>query len=177
MIAAVLGDLHAGGAPDSSESVGLKDEPLRADWFSMMPKTTVFVPKRLTRSNKMPNRRRSTPRLLLVAVLVASFSVVPAAALAQDPLSDPSSAQYNAPIPGGNVAGTTGSGVAGEPASGVAGEPAAAGQATPGGGSSNNLGSLPFTGMDLIIVAGVALLLTGTGVALRRLSVPREPRV
>jgi hypothetical protein len=126
----------------------------------------------------MPNRRRSTPRLLLVAVLVASFSVVPAAALAQDPLSDPSQAQYNAPIPSGNVAGTTGSGVAGEPAaSGVAGEPAAAGQATPGGGSGNNLGSLPFTGMDLIIVAGVALLLTGTGFALRRLSVPREPRV
>jgi hypothetical protein len=128
---------------------------------------------------KMPPKlRRSSPALLLVAVLVASFSVVPAAALAQDPLSDPSSAQYNAPIPGGGVAGTTGGGVAGEPAAGVSGQPPAAGEATPPGrGSSSNLGSLPVTGMDLIIVAGVALLLTGTGFALRRLSMPREPRV
>jgi hypothetical protein len=31
--------------------------------------------------------------------------------------------------------------------------------------------------MDLIILAGVALVLTGTGLALRRLSMPREPRV
>jgi hypothetical protein len=125
----------------------------------------------------MPKLRRSSLGLLLVAVLVASFSVVPAAALAQDPLSDPSAAEYNAPIPSGGVAGTTGGGVAGAPSGGVAGQPAAAGEATPpGGGSSNNLGSLPFTGMDLIIVAGAALLLTGTGFALRRLSMPREPR-
>ena len=126
----------------------------------------------------MPNLRRSSPGLLLVAVLVASFSVVPAAALAQDPLSDPSSAQYNAPISSGGVAGNTGGGVAGEPAAGVCGQPAAVGEATPpgGGGSSSNLGALPFTGMDLSIVAGVALLLIGTGFALRRLSMPPEPR-
>jgi hypothetical protein len=128
---------------------------------------------------KMPNLRCSNFGLLAVAAIVVSFSVVPAAALAQDPLSDPSSANYNAPIPSpGGVAGTTG---AGQSEPGAQSEPAAqsaAGQATPGGqGSSSNLGSLPFTGMDLIIVIGVALALTGTGFALRRLSAPGMRRV
>jgi hypothetical protein len=125
---------------------------------------------------QMPNLRRSNLGLLAVAAIVASFSVVPAAALAQDPLSNPSHAMYNAPIPGGGVAGANGAGQsAGQPAPAAQ---SAAGQATPGGqGSNSNLGSLPFTGMDLIILAGVALALTGTGLALRRLSMPRGPRV
>ncbi len=42
-------------------------------------------------------------------------------------------------------------------------------------GLSSQIGSLPFTGMDLIILAGVALVLTGTGFALRRASMPRSP--
>jgi hypothetical protein len=124
---------------------------------------------------KMPNLRCSNFGLFAVVAMVASFSVVPAAALAQDPLSDPSAAEYNAPIPSaGGVAGTTEAGQSGPAAQ------SAAEQATPGGkgpSPSSNLGSLPFTGIDLIILAGVALLLTGTGFALRRLSMPREPRV
>ncbi len=44
-----------------------------------------------------------------------------------------------------------------------------------GTGLNATIGSLPFTGMDLLIVAGVAFLLTGTGFALRRLSTPKGP--
>lgn len=44
-------------------------------------------------------------------------------------------------------------------------------------GLESKVGSLPFTGWDLIILAGVAMVLTGTGFALQRLSSPRAPRV
>lgn len=70
--------------------------------------------------------------------------------MAQDSNSDPSSAQYQPPIPDAS----SGSGQS---------------------GLNSNIGSLPFTGMDLLIVAGVAFVLTGTGFALRRLSTPRPP--
>ena len=41
-------------------------------------------------------------------------------------------------------------------------------------GGEKRIGSLPFTGMDLLVVSGVALVLTGTGLALRRFSTPRR---
>jgi hypothetical protein len=44
-------------------------------------------------------------------------------------------------------------------------------------GLNARVGSLPFTGWDLIILGGVTLVLSGTGVLLRRLSVPRAPLV
>ena len=102
-------------------------------------------------------------RVFAVLGVTAAFLAVPAAALAQ---SDPTSAQYSPPIPQQGVAG----GAQGGQAGGSGGS----------GGSSglnSNIGSLPFTGMDLIIVAGVAFVLTGTGFALRRLSTPRGPWV
>ena len=80
------------------------------------------------------------------------------AAIAQDAIDDPSSAQYDTPIPDSGTAGASASGGGGDAGDG-------------------NIGSLPFTGMDLIILAGVALVLTGTGFALRRLSTPRGPPV
>lgn len=40
-------------------------------------------------------------------------------------------------------------------------------------GLDANVGSLPFTGWDLIILAGIALVLSGVGFGLRRLSSPR----
>ena len=98
-------------------------------------------------------------KFIVVLGIVAAVLVVPGAALAQN---DPTSAQYNPPIPDSGVAG------------GAAG---GAGGGDSGGGLNSNIGSLPFTGMDLIIVAGVAFVLTGTGFALRRLSTPRGPRV
>jgi len=102
--------------------------------------------------------RRSRLGLLLIAAVVSVFAIVPMAA-AQDSTSDPSSAQYDTPIPDPSDTGSTS-------ASGSSGS-----------GLDSNIGSLPFTGLDLLIVAGVAFVLTGTGFALRRLSTPRGPSV
>src|SRR5688500_15222597 len=104
----------------------------------------------------MRKLRHSRIGLLLVLAALAAFTVVPAAAMAQGS-DDPSSAQYTPNIPSADEG-------AGDP-SGSA------------GGLDSQIGSLPFTGMDLIILAGVALVLTGTGFALRRLSTPRGSRV
>jgi hypothetical protein len=41
------------------------------------------------------------------------------------------------------------------------------------GGLRSNLGELPFTGLDLLILGGLAMVLLGTGMALRRLLAPR----
>ena len=100
---------------------------------------------------------------ILVLGIVAAFLAVPAAALAQ---GDPTSAQYKSPMPENDVAAVTGGGGSGGGAGGSGGSPS---------GLNSSIGSLPFTGIDLIIVAGVAFVLTGTGFALRRLSTPRGP--
>ena len=106
----------------------------------------------------MRNSWRSRISLLLIASFLAvAFASVPTA-IAQDSIDDPSSAQYDPPIPEGE-------GTAGGAASGGSGS-----------GLDSNIGSLPFTGMDLLIVVGVALLLAGTGFALRRLSSPPAER-
>jgi hypothetical protein len=115
--------------------------------------------------NSKHNRRFLA--LIGASLLVAAVVAVPSSAFAQDQLANPSAAQYE---PQSQVQGTTGSGGGGNGSS-----PAVASTPTGGGGSSQ-IGSLPFTGMDLGIVAGVALLLTGTGLALHRLSVPPNPR-
>ena len=101
----------------------------------------------------MLNSRRSRLASVFVVAIIAAFAAVPAYAQTTD---DPSSAQYGAQIPDSGTAGTAASGGSGDP-----------------GGLESSIGSLPFTGMDLLIVAGVALVLTGTGFALRRLSTPR----
>jgi hypothetical protein len=105
-------------------------------------------------------------RVFAVLGVSAVCLVGPAAALAQT--TGPTSAQYNPPIPQRGVAGGAQGGQAGT---------AGGGASAPSGGLNSNIGSLPFTGMDLIIVAGVAFVLTGTGFALRRLSTPRGPWV
>jgi hypothetical protein len=108
---------------------------------------------------RMTVRNRFTG-LALIAVVGALF-VGPATALAQDALSNPSAAQYE---PQSQVQGTTTTGSA------VANTPSSNG----GGGGT---GTLPFTGMDVLVLSVVALALIGTGVALRRLSTPKAPRV
>ncbi|MSO40414.1 MAG: hypothetical protein EXQ70_00675 [Solirubrobacterales bacterium] len=90
--------------------------------------------------------------LAVVSALVLGVAL-PGAAIAQNTLNDPTSAQYDPDIP-----------------------PSTSTEAGGGSGGADNIGSLPFTGMDLIILAGVALVLTGTGIALRRLSMPRGTR-
>jgi len=46
---------------------------------------------------------------------------------------------------------------------------------TEGGGLNDSVGSLPFTGLDVIAMLAVALTVTGLGLALQR-AVSREPR-
>jgi hypothetical protein len=115
-----------------------------------------------------PKQRLRSFSVMGAIMLVSAVLAVPGSAIAQDQLANPSAAQYE---PQGDVLGGTDSGSSGSSAS----APSVAG--TPTGGNGNGqIGSLPFTGMDLAIVAGVALLLTGTGLALHRLSVPPRPR-
>jgi hypothetical protein len=118
------------------------------------------------RRKKMKSKqRRRFIAMMGATLLVSAMLAVPGSAIAQDQLANPSSAQYE---PQGGVLGNSSSG-------GNGGSPSVSG--TPTGGNGNGqIGSLPFTGMDLAIVAGVALLLTGTGLALHRLSVPPRPR-
>jgi hypothetical protein len=44
-----------------------------------------------------------------------------------------------------------------------------------GSGLESEIGFLPFTGLDLMIVVGVAFIITGVGFMLRRLTEPRGP--
>ncbi len=96
-------------------------------------------------------------RLIMLGVC-APLLMAPATALGQDALSDPSAAQYvpQSQIEGTNINGPT------------------AGNSTAAPGTQNNgPGTLPFTGMDLAVVAGAAVLMIAAGFMLRRLSVPR----
>jgi hypothetical protein len=97
--------------------------------------------------------RHSRIGVVLVVALVAAFAVAPSA-VAQNSIDDPSSAQYDPPIPDNGTESSTGSGGGG------------------GGGLNATIGSLPFTGMDLLIITGVGFVLVATGFGLRRLSNP-----
>ena len=99
--------------------------------------------------------------LALIAVVGALF-IGPASAFAQDSLANPSAAQYE---PQSQVQGTTTTGAVAQNSS----------NGSSGNGSST--GTLPFTGMDVLVLSAVALALLGTGIALRRLSTPKAPRV
>lgn len=102
---------------------------------------------------------------LVLALAVGMFTVLPASAVAQGANSDPTAAVYgddDGESASFESAGSSGSGSTGSSES---------------SGLSSPIGSLPFTGMDLIILAGVAFVLTGTGFALRRASMPRGPHV
>lgn len=98
-------------------------------------------------------------RRLIMLTACAALLAGPATALGQDALSNPSAAQY---LPQSQVEGTNTSGPIGP----------AATNSTPGP-RSNGPGTLPFTGMDLAVVAGAAALMIAAGFTLRLLSAPR----
>jgi tetrahydromethanopterin S-methyltransferase subunit E len=112
-------------------------------------------------------RKFTLKRLGGLALLgvIAAVAIAPATALATDALSDPASAQYQ---PQSQVQGTTTNGSNGPNA------PVAANAADTG--LKANVGSLPFTGLDVIVLAVVAAALIGTGIALRKVSGPKAPR-
>jgi hypothetical protein len=105
------------------------------------------------------NVRNRIAGLALIAVVGALF-IGPASALAQDSLANPSAAQYE---PQSQVQGTTTTGAVASNSS--------------SGSNGSSTGTLPFTGMDVLVLSAVALALIGTGVALRRLSTPKAPRI
>jgi hypothetical protein len=95
---------------------------------------------------------RRRPALWLAAVLVVLALAAPAAAMATSPSHDqydPKSQQIAATGSGGSSGG---------------------GSATTSGNST--IGSLPFTGLDVGVLALAAVALLGAGFALRRLSDP-----
>ena len=120
------------------------------------------VPIRMRIMRKFTLKRLGGIALLAV---IAAVAVAPATALAQDALSNPSASQYE---PKSQVQGTTTTG-----SNGSGNGPVAA--STPKTGLNSNVGSLPFTGLDVIVLVVVAAGLLGTGLALRRLSSPKAP--
>ena len=107
-----------------------------------------------------------------VAVLAAAF-VLPAQAFAQDNCanagSDPTAAQYCSPSGAQTGAGNGSPKVKSAPVSNSAPVSTAAAPSTAVAETSSS-GSLPFTGFDVGILLLVAVVLTGTGLALRRLT-------
>lgn len=117
-------------------------------------------------------------RVVFAIAVLAAALVLPAQALAKDCAnvgSDPTEAQYCS-VSGANTGGGEGPETAVEDSpETVEALPAAA--STPNSGTpsgtvavESSSGSLPFTGLDVGILLLVAAVLTGTGLALRRLS-------
>jgi len=128
----------------------------------------LLVPIRMRLMRKFTLKRLGGLALLAV---VAAVAIAPATALAQDALSNPSASQYE---PKSQVQGTSTNGSNAKGSNTSASVPAAAN--TSASGLNANVGSLPFTGMDVIVLAVVAAALIGTGVALHRLSAPKAPK-
>jgi hypothetical protein len=118
----------------------------------------LLVPIRMRIMRKFTLKRLGGLALLGV---IAAVAIAPATALAQDALSNPSAAQYEpqSQVQGTSTTGSNGPAVANTSRSGI----------------NSNVGSLPFTGLDVIVLAVVAAGLIGTGLALRRLSSPKAP--
>lgn len=104
---------------------------------------------------------------LALIIVVGALFAGPATALAQDALSNPSASQYE---PNSQVQGEV------QGASTTGSNTAAAVADTSSSSRGSSTGTLPFTGMDVLVLSAVALALVGTGVALRRLSTPKAPR-
>jgi len=111
----------------------------------------------------MTARNRFTGLALII--VVGALFAGPATALAQDALSNPSASQYE---PTSQVQGASTTGSNSNTAAAVAD--------TSSSSRGSSTGTLPFTGMDVLVLSAVALALVGTGVALRRLSTPKAPR-
>jgi hypothetical protein len=71
---------------------------------------------------------------------------------------------------GGGPTGTSGGGPTGTSGGGGGEKPASApATSVERGAQASESGGLPFTGLDLFVVAGIGLALVGAGVGLRRL--------
>jgi hypothetical protein len=109
--------------------------------------------------------RRSNLRVMLAAGVCAALLALPATALGQDALSNPTAAQYQ---PNSQVQGTSTNGSNG---------PTGSAAANTTNSTASASGTLPFTGFDAIVVAVTAFALIAAGFVLHRLSAPRPPGV
>lgn len=96
--------------------------------------------------------RRLAPAICVLLVLfLVALPISASAAGSRSTLSDPTAVQY------GTQSVTHGGGQ---------------GSGSSGGLNAHVVGGLPFTGIDMIALAAIALALMSAGVALRRLSTP-----
>ncbi len=111
--------------------------------------------------NTLKTPKRRTAAIMASALAVVCMMAVPVFASAATRTAkvevvssgnDPTAAQYAPPIDFSGAGGTASS-----------------------SGSSSS-GSLPFTGLDVLALVGAALILTGSGLLIRRLSVPGGER-
>jgi cobalamin biosynthesis Mg chelatase CobN len=129
--------------------------------------------------------------LTIASVLLVAAFVLPGSAMAEEcsqANSDPTAAQYCPPAgvhESGNNNGNKEQevkGVSGESSTEPTGtEPTVAVEEAPAVEAaavqeSSSSSSLPFTGLDVGILAIVAVALAGTGLVLRRLTAPRDTR-
>jgi hypothetical protein len=108
-------------------------------------------------TNHSRNRASRRPRIIAVLATAVSLWLVAPAALAQ--AGDPVKSQYDNSIT--QVSGNVGGG----------GTDAAT---APSGLQKKVVGGLPFTGLDVVALAAVAIALTSIGFALRRLTADRH---
>jgi hypothetical protein len=119
-------------------------------------------------------KRILTIRAAALVAVVAAALLVPAAASAQSCAqsgNDPTASQYCS-VAGVHAGGNSSSPSSTEPVAEV--EPVAA--AAVSGVETTSGSSLPFTGLDLGVLAVVAAALAGTGLLLRRLTAVGDPR-
>jgi hypothetical protein len=122
----------------------------------------------------MPGKVACRIRTLLVLGALASFALVPTLAPAIAAKDDgPSKGAVASPKGAIGVKGVSQASPGFAAQQPVATEPALTDD--PPSGLAARVGSLPFTGWDLIILGGVATILMGLGFMLHRLSTPRAP--
>lgn len=116
--------------------------------------------------------RRLKPRWSFVALVAVAFALVaPAGAVAgsPDPLADPSAATYGNDVPNPRILPEQ------TDLPGNDNNPSSPAAANPSPGLNGQIGGLPFTGADVLILLVVGGVLMTAGITLRRLSDPQRP--
>jgi hypothetical protein len=113
--------------------------------------------------------RRSFSILALVIATTMAFAAFSSTSFA----ADPTDAQYCDGLT--TTTSTDCASVEGSSASGTSGTSAQKPVSRNAGGLGNQVGSLPFTGWDLMTLAAIAVALTASGLVLARLTNGRRP--
>jgi hypothetical protein len=128
--------------------------------------------KGITNSAKLPigGTRARGGRSLSILALVVATTMAFAAFASTSFAADPTSAQYC-----DGLTTTTSSDCSSVEGSSASGTSAQKPVSKAAGGLGNQVGSLPFTGWDLMTLAAIAVALTASGLVLARLTNGRRP--